>query len=285
MSKDNSQHYENFPVASWLCPAKLRPAVCAIYHYARTADDIADEGTASAPERLCQLHSYRLALMQTIEHNLSNVPPQWAWIFQPLHQAIIQYQIPPNLLLQLLDAFEQDIHNPTYATRMELLHYCERSANPIGRLMLHLYGINNPAFLKQSDAICSALQLINFWQDLQIDLGRNRCYIPVADLDRFELQRHQLQPGLVQPTLVPLMEELVAWARTLMHEGASLATKLSGRFGWELRFVVQGGLRILEKIHQNQYQCLIQRPKIHTWDAPVLAWRILLMSYRHREPY
>jgi squalene synthase HpnC len=277
MSKYNIQHYENFPVASWLCPAQLRPAVCAIYHYARTADDIADEGAASAGDRLIQLTRYRQALMQTIEHNLSNVPHQWQWIFQPLHQAIAQHQIPPAPVLQLLDAFEQDIYNPPYATRSELLQYCERSANPVGRLILHLYGIHDPALLKQSDAICSALQLINFWQDLQIDLGRNRCYIPQSDLDRFELKQEQLQAGQQQLRLAALLEELAAWARTLMNEGASLATKLPGRMGWELRLVVQGGLRILEKIHRNQYQCLMHRPQIHPWDAPVLAWRALFM--------
>ena len=278
MLSNRIQHYENFPVASWLCPSRLRPAVCAIYHYARTADDIADEGTASKADRLNQLQSYRHALYQAFEHNLIEIPAQWQWIFQPLYQAITQHQIPLTPLLQLLEAFEQDIHNPTYATRDELLQYCQRSASPIGRLLLHLYDIKDPLLLKQSDAICSALQLINFWQDLNTDINRNRCYIPLDDLDRVGLQRHQLQPKLQQHIVTTLMTELTSWARDLMREGEPLARHLTGRIGWELRLVIQGGLRILEKIKNKKYQCLVYRPQLSYVDTPIIAWRALFMK-------
>jgi len=283
MPNQSIHHYENFPVASWLCPPQLRPAIVAIYHFARTADDIADEGQAPPTQRLEQLQHYRKTLIKTSAHGPNGVPHQWQWIFQPLHQALITHQLPTNLLLQLLDAFEQDVHNPPYSTRDELLHYCQHSANPIGRLLLHLYGVTDVRSLEQSDAICSALQLINFWQDMHIDVGRNRCYIPLSDLSRVKLTRHQLQPGLDQPAITELMQDLVEWSRQLMLSGAPLALRLPGRIGWELRWVIQGGLRILEKIHHNQYQCLVKRPQIKVWDAPILGWRTLFMNRTYRD--
>lgn len=164
------EHYENFPVASWLCPPALRAPIAAIYHFARTADDMADEGDAPATRRLADLAEYRADLMACAGGGPSRAATRWPQVFVPLTAAITQHQLPLNLLADLLSAFEQDVRKTdageTYRTRDELLHYCARSANPVGRLLLHLWGIDDERSLQQSDAICTALQLINFWQDL-----------------------------------------------------------------------------------------------------------------------
>jgi squalene synthase HpnC len=176
----------------------------------------------------------------------------------------------------LLDAFIQDTGNPPYADRAALLDYCRRSANPIGRLLLHLYGITDAPALARSDAVCSALQLINFWQDLSRDLPRGRCYVPQSDATRHALLAHQLRAGPASPQERALVRDLCEWAKGLMLDGAPLARQVPGRAGWELRLVVQGGLRILEKIAAMDYATLSQRPALTRWDAPLLLWRALV---------
>lgn len=174
---DNSpvsiEHYENFPVASILCPARLRAPILAIYRFARTADDLADEGDAPATQRLMQLRAYRRELDAPAEAPLS----RWPEVFGPLRRAVTDFRLPMPLLHDLLDAFEQDCGNPAYQDRLQLLDYCRRSANPVGRLLLHLNGVQDAQALAQSDAICTALQLINFWQDPSVDLPRGRSYL------------------------------------------------------------------------------------------------------------
>ena len=173
-------HYENFPVASWLCPAPLRPTVRAIYHYARCADDIADEGDARAEQRLEEMSRYRAAVEATLRgEDAHPLRPAWSSVFRDLRSAIVQHELPAQPLRDLLLAFEQDVRNPTYSDRAEVLDYCSRSADPVGRLMLALVGVQHPQALRQSDAICSALQLINFWQDLSDDLPKRRYYLPL----------------------------------------------------------------------------------------------------------
>jgi squalene synthase HpnC len=268
-------HYENFPVASWLCPPALRPAVLAIYGFARTADDLADEGDAAPRQRLADLASYREAL-----HGAAT--DRWAAVFEPLHLAIRHHRLPLRPLDDLLDAFEQDVRNPDYADRAALLDYCRRSANPVGRLLLHLYGVDDPSAIARSDAICSALQLINFWQDLGVDLARGRHYVPLADAARHGVTRAVLEARVDTSATRALVAELCSWAASLMHAGAPLVHQLPGRAGWELRLVVQGGLRILERIARMDHDALSQRPTLRRADAPVLAWRALRM--RHARP-
>ena len=269
------QHYENFPVASVLCPPALRPAVKAIYHFARTADDLADEGDAAQTIRLADLAQYR-ANLQAVA--LGRAPgTRWAKVFGPLAVQLQTAQLPLPLLHDLLDAFEQDVHNPTYADRPALLDYCQRSANPVGRLLLHLYGVTDAQLLRQSDAICSALQLINFWQDLSVDGPRARHYVPQADLQAHAISLGDLQRCADSPNSRRLVSELCTWARRLMLTGAPLAMALPGRAGWELRLVVQGGLRILEKIARMDHATLLHRPTLTAWDLPVLLWRALRM--------
>jgi hydroxysqualene synthase len=268
-------HYENFPVASLLCPPAIRPAVTAIYHYARTADDIADEGDALASQRLADLAAYRQDLQATVAGQPPS--PRWPHVFKPLHDAMVRNRLPPALLHHLLDAFEQDVRNPPYADRAALLAYCSRSANPIGRLLLHLYCIADAPSLQRSDAICSALQLINFWQDLSIDGPRHRHYVPMVDLLRHGLPVQALVTCQDSPAARLLVRDLCDWAEALMRRGAPLALTVPGRAGWELRLVVQGGLRILEAIRSMDHAALNHRPALKRSDAPLLLWRALRM--------
>lgn len=269
-------HYENFPVASVLCPPALRPAVVAIYHFARTADDIADEGDAGTEARLADLHAYRAALTAVLDGR--SHAGRWTAVFDGLHRQIAAFALPGQPLHDLLDAFEQDTRNPVYADRTALLDYCRRSANPIGRLLLHLYGIDDPRLLQQSDAVCTALQLINFWQDLSVDLPRGRHYVADTDLAAHGLSRQELAAQQDTARSIALVRALCAWARQLMLEGAPLVLKLPGRAGWELRLVVQGGLRVLEKIAAMDHRVLNRRPTVRAWDAPLLLWRAARMS-------
>lgn len=278
-------HYENFPVASWLCPPRLRPPIAAIYGFARTADDIADEGDASAAERLEDLRAFRAELAAAARGQAPSA--RWPEVFGPLARAIRDFGLPEDLLADLLSAFIQDTEKTRdgggYADRAELLDYCRRSANPIGRLLLHLYGVDDARALAQSDAICSALQLINFWQDPSVDHPRGRFYLPHADSAAHGLRPDDfrtftpLAPAAPPPAAIALIRSEVGWARALMSEGTPLVHRLPGRAGWELRFVVQGGLRILDKIEALGFDSFSHRPTIGKGDAPLLAWRALRM--------
>lgn len=278
-------HYENFPVASWLCPPRLRPPIAAIYGFARTADDIADEGDASADDRLAALTAFRADLAAVASGRAAS--PRWPGVFGPLAAAMAEFDLPESLLADLLSAFMQDIEKTrtgtAYADRTELLDYCRRSANPVGRLLLHLYGVDEPEALRQSDAICTALQLINFWQDPSVDLPRGRFYFPLDDCAAHGLERESFDSFKPMTTAHPprqaiaLMAQEATWARELMQQGAPLVHRLRGRAGWELRLVVQGGLRILDKIEALGFDTFSERPTIGKGDAPLLAWRTLWM--------
>ncbi len=267
-------HYENFPVASVLCPRALRPAVTAIYHFARTADDIADEGDAAPEQRLADLRDYRADLAAAAAG--AQPSARWPGVFRPLRAAIERHGLPETLLADLLSAFAQDVTRREYADRADLLDYCRRSANPVGRLMLHLYGAPDDASLRQSDAICSALQLINFWQDLSIDTARGRLYLPLADCRRHGVAPEALRAGADGPAVRALVADACGWARGLMDDGAPLVHRPGGRAGWELRLVVQGGLRILDRIAALDHATL-RHAKLVAADVPVMIWRALRM--------
>ena len=254
----------------------MRPAVRAIYHFARTADDLADEGDASEPQRRAQLQLYRQALQAAALGR--PLPQAWPQVFGPLAQVLAQTKLPLPLLTDLLDAFEQDLGNPVYEDRLQLLDYCRRSANPVGRLMLHLAGVHDAQALAQSDDVCTALQLVNFWQDPSVDLPRGRLYFPRADLARHGLSPQALQAGRDSAASQALVADLCQWAEDTMRRGAPLAARVPGRLGWELRLVVQGGLRILERIAAMRHRTLSQRPKLGAPDMPVLLWRAWRMA-------
>ncbi|MBO9679967.1 MAG: squalene synthase HpnC [Acidovorax sp.] len=272
-------HYENFPVASLLCPPRLRPPITAIYAFARTADDIADEGGAAPAERLADLAAYRAELAAVAAGAAPG--PRWAAVFGPLQVQLRAHGLPVPLLDDLLSAFVQDVEKTRdasgYATRAELLDYCRRSANPVGRLLLHLYGVQDSTALAQSDAICSALQLINFWQDLSVDIPRGRHYLTDADCAAHGVGRVALEALRPTPATTRLLADNAQWARTLMQSGAPLVCRLPGRAGWELRLVVQGGLRILDKIDALQGANLCRRPRLGPLDWLRMLARAMAM--------
>jgi squalene synthase HpnC len=269
-------HYENFPVASILTPPALRPAVVALYRFARTADDLADEGEAPAEARRRDLLAYRADLHAAAAGR--GPSERWASVFCPLGAAIARHALPVPLLDDLLDAFLQDTGNPRHADRRALLDYCRRSANPVGRLLLHLYGIDDTASLAQSDAICTALQLANFWQDLGRDARHGRLYLPEADCRAAEVDPDAVLAGRDSPELRALVRQEVQWTRDTMLRGAPLARRVPGRAGWELRVVVQGGLRVLERIDRLDGGTLAGRPVLGWRDAPPILWRVLAMG-------
>ncbi|MDM4767425.1 squalene synthase HpnC [Pelomonas sp. SE-A7] len=272
------EHYENFPVASWLCPPRLRPAVVAIYGFARTADDLADEGEDTPAQRAQDLQAYRADLHAMARG--ARWSHRWAPVFDRLSPQFSQHGLPLQLLDDLLDAFLQDLHKQRYADRPELLDYCRRSANPVGRLLLHLYGVTDPEALRRSDAICTSLQLINFWQDPSRDIPNGRCYAPASDLARHGIDSETWLAGQDSSATKASLADLCAWAGELMESGAPLVHQIPGRAGWELRLVVQGGLRILEKIAAMDFATLRQRPALNALDTLPMMWRALFMRAR-----
>jgi squalene synthase HpnC len=263
-------HYENFPVASPLLPAELRAPVRVIYAFARSADDLADEGDASASERIAALNAY--------ERELDHIDAGRATssdLFQQLALTLKEHHLNTQLLRDLLSAFRQDVVQTRYASFDELSDYCSRSANPVGRIMLALSDQYSPDMLEQSDAICSALQLINFWQDVAIDSKKSRIYIPQEDLAKFNVSEQSIAEGKADHRWRSLMQFQVARARSIMLKGAPLATHVGGRLGWELRFIVHGGLRILEKIEAVNYDVFHRRPRLKKYDWLLLGWRAL----------
>jgi squalene synthase HpnC len=265
-------HYENFPVASILLPRRLVPAVEAIYAFARGADDVADEGDATPAERLAALAEYEAALD---EIGAGRTPG--GAMFARLATVVTQYGLELQPLRNLLSAFRQDVVATRYPDYEALLDYCRRSADPVGRLMLALYGVDGETNLRDADAICSALQLINFWQDVGIDIEKGRIYLPQEDLQRFGVPEADIVANRDCGEWRALMAFEVARARSLMLSGAPLATRLPGRIGWELRLVIQGGLRILECIEAAGYDVYRRRPKLGKRDYIRMAWRALWM--------
>lgn len=259
-------HYENFPVASLLLPASLRPAVAAIYAFARSADDFADEGDLPAEQRLHRLAEYRDEL-----DRIERAEPTAHPIFLRLRPHIERYRLPLQLFRDLLDAFAQDVVKDRYADFAELIDYCRRSADPVGRLLLHLFDAATPENLVRSDTICSALQLINHWQDVGIDIDkgpRGRVYLPQEDLQRFTVTERNLVRRHATADFRRLMAFQVDRARALMRSGAPLGADLPGRIGLEIRAIVAGGLRILDKIEAVDYDVFARRPVLGILDWP-----------------
>jgi phytoene synthase len=249
-------------------PARLRRPVTVIYAFARSADDFADEGDHPAATRLAWLDGYR-AELDRIERG---EPPE-APLFVRVAGIVREWRLPLQPFRDLLDAFSQDVVKARYGDFAEVMDYCRRSANPIGRLLLHLYGRATPENLARSDAVCSALQLINFWQDVEIDWRKDRVYLPQEDLARFGITEAQIAAGETGEPWRALMDFEVRRARAMLLSGAPLARDLPGRVGWELRMVVQGGLRILEKIERVRGDVFRHRPVLGPVDWPLMLAR------------
>ncbi len=262
-------HYENFPVASRLLPAHLRNPVAAIYAFARTADDIADEGDASRAQRLTRLAEMKTAL-EAIE---SGTPPE-SPLFQALADSIARHALPLGLFHDLLSAFRQDVEKSRYAGFPEVMDYCRRSANPVGRLILHLFRQASQRNLALSDGICSALQLINFLQDVHQDFRENRrIYLPLDEMQRFGVTEDDIGQRRNSPQLRQLMYFQIGRAAKLLRSGSPLGGTLGGRLGLEIRAIILGGARILEKLHQQED--MFSRPRLNTLDRLQIAWGAL----------
>lgn len=255
-------HYENFPVASWLLPKKFRRPIYVIYCFARIADDIADEGDYTPEQRLAELQALENVLDNIEQGQEPSLP-----IGQALEKVIQQYQLPVENFRQLLSAFRMDVTRNRYENFPELIQYCRRSANPIGRLLLHIYNASSEENTGYADALCTALQLINFLQDMQQDLQqRNRIYIPQDEMQRYGVTEADLLRNEYCPSLNRLLDFQIQRTLRLLQSGAPLAVRLPGRIGLELRMIVLGGWHILKKLHNQQNQAFA-RPQLdwHDW--------------------
>ena len=257
-------HYENFPVASLLLPAALREPVSIIYRFARTADDFADEGDDPPALRLAKLEEYRKKLQE---------PDSTDPLFRQVSRIIREHSLPPQLFADLLDAFSQDVTKSRYADFAELLDYCRRSANPVGRLLLHLFKRTTDSDLERSDAICTALQLVNFWQDVDVDYAKGRIYLPQDEMSAHGVGERHLAEKRSDAAWRALMAFQVSRTRDLMVKGAPLGRALPGRVGLEIRATVQGGLRVLEKIERAGYDVFRRRPVLGTLDWPLMLMK------------
>ncbi len=263
-------HYENFPVASRLLPRALRRPVSVIYAFARSADDFADEGNLPAAERLALLDGYRYKL-----DALAAGEPVTDPVFIALADLIERHRLPPQPLHDLLSAFSQDVVKPRYADFDEVLDYCRRSANPVGRIVLHLAGAASAENIRDSDDICTALQLINFWQDLEQDyFESNRVYLPQDELAAFGVDETQLGRRENSAALRALLDKQIGRARALMLAGAPLGRRLRGRLGIEIRATIEGGLAVLDALERNRTD-VFARPRLRRRDWLGILWRSL----------
>ncbi len=266
-------HYENFPVASVLLPPKVRRPIEAIYAFARSADDFADEGDLTPDERLARLAGYD----NELDKIAAKIETEDA-LFTELARNVHEYGLPVQLLRDLIDAFKQDVVKVRYANYDELMDYCRRSANPIGRLLLHLFDVHDERKLAMSDQICTALQLINHWQDVAVDWKKNgagRVYLPQDEMRQFGVSDTDIELRNANDSWRALMKFQVDRARQMMNAGAPLASSMRGRFGLELRFIVAGGLAILDKIEASNFDVLHHRPKLTRLDWVGLSFKVL----------
>lgn len=268
------QHYENFPVASRLLPGRMRPHVAAVYAFARIADDIADEGDRPAAPRLAELDAWGGRLRATMAGSAPAAGPD-AQVFVALRHTIQACELPVSLLEDLLSAFRQDVTVGRYATWADVLDYCRRSANPIGRLVLRIAGYRAAELEAASDAVCTALQLTNFWQDLAIDWRKGRLYVPEDVWGPCGALEADLDVGRLTPAWRAALGDAANRTRRLFDQGRAVCDGVTGRLRWELRATWAGGTRILEKLEAADYDVFARRPTLTAADAPALAWRVV----------
>ena len=268
-------HYENFPVASWLVPAEMRPHIAALYAFARTADDFADEGERPPAERLRLLDDWQTRLHACVEEG----NPEDG-VFVALGATIRARNLPVSLFDDLLSAFRQDITTSRYATWDLLLDYCRRSANPVGRLVLRIAGYDNPALDRSSDALCTALQLTNFWQDLERDWRRGRLYVPMEEVEACSARVGDLDEGRLTEPWRLVMHRASARTRDLFNRGRGVCDGVGGRLRYELRATWVGGHRILRRLDRADYDVFRFRPALGIRDVPSLLWGTVLWARR-----
>ncbi len=260
------EHYENFPVASLLVPGRVRPAVQAIYAFARIADDFADE-EAHDGRRLQRLDEWEGMLAGCFRGEA--IHP----VFVALRDAITRHDLPPQPFHDLLAAFRMDVSVHRYADFDALLGYCRLSADPVGRLVLHLAGVRDAERLRRSDSFCTALQLANHWQDVAIDVGRDRIYLPAADRERFGVGEDDLRARRPTDGFRALLAEMVGRTRALFEDARPLCDAVSGSLRLELRLTWLGGRRILDRIEAAGFDVFRRRPTLGAADAPLLLWK------------
>ena len=268
------EHYENFPVASRLLPPRMRPHVAAVYAFARIADDMADEGTRPARERLADLDDWERRLDTAVAGQ--PLPREsHGDVFLALRESIRACRLPPQLFRDLLSAFRQDVTTTRYETWDAVLDYCRRSANPIGRLVLRIAGREEPALDAASDAVCTALQLTNFWQDLQIDWRKGRLYVPASVWEAAGARTDDLDARRITPAWRAALADVTRRTRALFAAGRPVCDGVRGRLRYELRATWLGGMRILDKLEAGDFDPFAHRPRLTKADVPVIAWRTI----------
>ncbi len=283
-ARDARTHYENFPVASRLVPRHMRTHVAAVYAFARAADDFADEGRRSVDERhrlldgwLCRLRDASANDANAMSRPIiAGEPAHTHEIFAALAATMREKALPASLFEDLLSAFRQDVTVTRYAAWADVMDYCRRSANPIGRLVLRIAGYHDARLDSWSDAICTALQLTNFWQDLKIDFDRGRVYIPAEEMRTHGAAPADLAGASMSPAWTRVVAAAVARTRALFREGRPLCDAVRGRLGYELRATWLGGTRILDRLERSEYDMIHRRPSLGAADAPWFAWRMLV---------
>lgn len=264
-----NNHYENFPVASRLLPRRLRKHIAALYAFARIADDFADEAEYDG-QRQERLLDWRAQL-----HSLDQ--PRHA-VFVALKNTLTELALPVQPFDDLLSAFLQDTEKKRYATFEEVLDYCRRSANPVGRIVLMIHGYRDAELFALSDNICTALQLANFWQDVSVDLKKDRIYIPEEDFKTFGYSEGDLRMGVVNEKFIALMKHEVSRARALFEQGRPLPNRLEFPLSWEIRLTWLGGREVLRRIRKQDFDTLSRRPHLRKMDWVPLLVRSLLKS-------
>jgi hydroxysqualene synthase len=263
-------------VASFLLPKPVRPHIAALYAFARTADDFADEGQRTHEERYRLLEDWRELLWQATD------AAAWRKLYSPLFRAlghtIRQCSLPVSLLEDLLSAFRQDVATTRYATWADLMDYCRRSANPVGRLVLRICGYADDEIERRSDAVCTALQLANFWQDVAIDWKRGRLYLPREEWEAVGAPESDLEAGWITPPWRAALASAAARTRALFDEGRAVCDLVEGRLRYELRLTWLGGTLILDRLETVGYDVFASRPTIRRGDIPGLAWRAMRWS-------
>jgi squalene synthase HpnC len=292
------RHYENFPVASFLLPAAMRPHIAAIYAFARTADDFADEGDLPAADRLALLDEWERRLTACLGSGTAGGPnpesripspgspapcpmplvPEADAIFLALSRTIGTLSLPAGLFEDLLSAFRQDVVTTRYETWADVMDYCRRSANPVGRLVLRAAGRADARLDAASDAVCTALQLTNFWQDLERDWRKGRLYVPREDRERFGAPEGDLDARSMSPAWRAVMFEMAERTRALFDEGRAVADGLEGRLRYELRLTWLGGVRVLERLERSGFDVFTSRPQLGPADVPALVWNTVSWS-------
>jgi squalene synthase HpnC len=278
------EHYENFPVASHLLPAVMRPHIAAIYAFARRADDFADEPGLPDEERLRRLDDWGARLERATAAGPAPAADEADQLFLALSHTITECRLPVSLFHDLLSAFRQDVVQKRYATWPDLMDYCRRSANPVGRLMLRVAGHTSASLDAQSDSVCTALQLTNFWQDLERDWRIGRLYVPESDCAAAGARVEDLAAGRMTPGWRRVMKEMARRTRALFEDGRPVCDGVQGRLRWELRLTWLGGVRILDRLEQSDYDVFHERPTLGAADVPGLLWRAVKWTPRGVTP-